>query len=334
MIMKYRLFSLFLALALTFSLFAACSSSPASQPNTSDSAESTEDSYALRVGALKGPTGMGMAKLISDQKDLGRHTFEIYGAPTDITAALIAKELDVAAVPANVAAVIHNRTQGEYLVAAINTLGVLYIVENGETLTKLSDLEGKTLYATGQGSTPEYMLNYILEKNGLLDKVTVEWKTEHSELATLVASGEVQYAMLPEPNVTTVLSKKDTLRVAINLTEEWNKTGEGQAVQGCLLVSKKAIEEHKAVVDAFLADYQASVEYVNGHVKEASELIAALGIVPAAAVAERAIPRCNIVFIEGDAMIASLKSFYAVLYNANPSSVGGTLPTDSLYYKR
>jgi len=337
--MKRKLLPLLLSLLLTLSLFAACSnnqtaggsSSATSDVSTSDT---VTDDYTLRVGTLKGPTGMGMAKMIADNNTNKTKEISLFGAPEDLSAALISGSLDVAAVPVNLAAVINKRTNGAYLVAAINTLGVLYIVENGETLTSLADLEGKTLYATGQGSTPEYMLNYILEKNGLKDKVTVEWKTEHSELATLVASGEVQYAMLPEPHVTTTLTKNSSLRAAINLTEEWDKVSEGQAVQGCLVVSKKVVDEHKTVLDAFLDEYKASVEFVNNNISDAAAMIADIGIVGAAAVAEKAIPRCNIVYIDGDAMVTSLTEFYTVLYNANPTSVGGTLPNESLYYKK
>jgi len=337
--MKHKLLPLLLALLLLLSLFAACSdnqtdSGSSSATSDTDTTDTEADNYTLRIGTLKGPTGMGMAKLISDNNQNKTKEISLFGAPEDLSAALISGSLDVAAVPVNLAAVINKKTNGDYLVAAINTLGVLYIVENGETLTSLADLQGKTLYATGQGSTPEYMLNYILEKNGLKDKVTVEWKTEHSELATLVASGEVQYAMLPEPHVTTTLTKNNSLRAAINLTEEWDKVSEGQAVQGCLVVSKKVIDEHKAVLDAFLNEYKASVEFVNNNIPDAAVMIADIGIVGAAAVAEKAIPRCNIVYIDGDAMVTSLTEFYTVLFNANPASVGGTLPNESLYYKK
>ncbi len=337
--MKHKLLPLLLALLLSLSLFAACSgnqtdSGSSSATSDTDTTDTDADNYTLRVGTLKGPTGMGMAKLISDNNKNKTKEISLFGAPEDLSAALINGSLDVAAVPVNLAAVINKKTNGDYLVAAINTLGVLYIVENGETLTSLADLEGKTLYATGQASTPEYMLNYILEKYGLKDKVTVEWKTEHSELATLVASGDVQYAMLPEPHVTTTLTKNSSLRAAINLTEEWDKVSEGQTVQGCLVVSKKVIDEHKAVLDAFLDEYKASVEFVNNNIPDAAAMIAEIGIVGAAAVAEKAIPRCNIVYIDGDAMVTSLTEFYTVLYNANPTSVGGTLPNESLYYKK
>lgn len=334
--MKRHILAFLLSLLTVLGLLSACRTGGDTPTTTDDTtaAVTEPDDYTLRVGTLKGPTGMGMAKLITDNNTSKQYDIELFGAPEDISAKLISGNLDIAAVPVNLGAVINKKTEGKYLVAAINTLGVLHIVENGETIQSIADLEGKTLYATGQGSTPEYMLNYILEANGLTGKVTIEWKTEHSELATLLASGEVTLAMLPEPHVTTALTKKDTLRVALDLTAEWDKVSDGDAVQGCIVVSKKAIEEHKGLVDAFLAAYQASVTYVNNNIPEASQMIAELGIVGAAAIAEKAIPRCNIVYIDGDSMIASLSAFYGVLYEANPQSVGGTMPDESLYYKK
>ena len=203
---------------------------------------------------------------------------------------------------------------------------MLYIVENGNTVNSVADLAGKTVYATGKASTPEYILNYILSKNGL-ENVTVEYKTEHSELAALMVSGEVVLGMLPEPNVTTVLTKNSSLRIALNLTEEWKKVSEGESVQGCVVVSKKAIEEHGALVNA-------SVDFVNSNVADAAAMIAELGIVPAAAIAEKAVPNCNIVYIDGDRMVSVLNVFYKVLFDADPKSVGGTLPDESIFYRR
>ena len=336
--MKIKLITVATALLLTLCTLASCGGNGGNgSASTTPDASKPEKETVLRVGTLKGPTGMGMAKVVNDQKlssSNPKYTFEFFGAPEDITAKLISGNLDVAAVPVNLAAVINKKTNGAYVIAAINTLGVLHIVENGNSVNSIADLEGKTLHATGQASTPEYMLDYILEKNGLTGKVNIEWHTEHSELATLVAAGQVDLAMLPEPHVTSALVKNASLRAAIDLTLEWDEVSDGDAVQGCLIVSRKAIESNKAKVDAFLDDYKASVDYVNTSIVDASAIIAELGIVGAAKIAEKAIPRCNIVFIEGDAMISSLKAFYTVLFNANPSSIGGTMPNDSLYYKR
>ena len=300
---------------------------------TTDSNPDSPDDYVLRVGALKGPTGMGMSKLMKDNINDKKYEFSVLGSPQDMTASLVSKSLDIAAVPVNLAAVINKKTNGEYLVAAINTLGVLYILENGNTVNSISDLAGKKVYATGQASTPEYILNYILEKNDL-ENVEVEYKTEHAELATLMASGSVVLGMLPEPNVTTVLSKNSNVRIALNLTEEWKKVSEGESVQGCLVISKSAIKNHKGLVDTFLTEYSQSVDYVNNNVSDAANIIAELQIVPSAAIAQKAIPNCNIVYIDGNEMVSILTEFYKVLFDANPDSIGGALPNESLYYKK
>ena len=324
-----KLIALLLAASLLLTAAFACTKKPNTPAETDD--------YVLKVGALSGPTGMGLAKLINDTKEggtlAGKYQITIYSSPDEIRAALLSGSLDVAALPVNLAAVINTKTEGKYKVAAVNTLGVLYVLEAGNTINSIADLAGKKLYATGQASTPEYILNYILEKNGL-QNVEVEYKTEHSELAALLISGQVTLGMLPEPMVTNALSKNENLRIALNLTEEWKKVSSGEAVQGCISVSTDVIENHKAVLDEFLDNYKASVDFVNGNLDEASQMIADAGIVAAAAVAKKALPNCNIVFIDGDRMVSILNEFYDVLYAANPASVGGKQPDDSLYYKR
>ena len=349
--MKKKITALLLAVLTVLAVLSGCGTTGTGTKGTTDNASTSTpsvtsgegtmttpgtdapDDYVLKVATLKGPTGMGMAKMINDDKDAKKYDFTISSDPTDVTAALVSESLDIAAVPVNLAAVINKKTNGAYLVAAINTLGVLYIVENGNTVNSVADLAGKTVYATGKASTPEYILNYILSKNGL-ENVTVEYKTEHSELAALMVSGEVVLGMLPEPNVTTVLTKNSSLRIALNLTEEWKKVSEGESVQGCVVVSKKAIGEHGALVNAFLDEYKASVDFVNSNVADAAAMIAELGIVPAAAIAEKAVPNCNIVYIDGDRMVSVLNVFYKVLFDADPKSVGGTLPDESIFYRR
>ena len=356
-IMKLRrILAVILAMLTAFGMLASCSAGNAgndttSAPITTDNAENTTDSEAaadttapdtevpaddidIRIGTLKGPTGMGMAKLINDSEGT-RYKVEVYSAPDDVTAALISGSLEAAALPVNLAAVINKKTGGDYIVAAVNTLGVLYVIENGDTVQSIQDLRGKTLYATGQGSTPEYVLRYILSSNGIdPDKdITIEYKTEHSELATLMASGDIKLGMLPEPNVTSVLVNNEKTRIALDLTSEWDALGLDSAlVQGCIVVKKSFAEEHTEQLVRFLADYKASVEYVNSNPDEASEMIAAAGIIPKAALAKKAIPNCNIVYIDGAEMVTMLSDFYDVLFNANPASLGGTLPDENLYW--
>ncbi len=312
-------------LALSMLLFAFASCSPEKKQG---------DNYTLKVGTIKGPTGMGMGKLINDNKTDKKYDFELFNDASAISAKLLGQQLDVAAVPVNLAAVVNKKTEGAYVVAAINTLGVLYIMENGTAVNTVADLEGKTIHAYGQGATPEYMLSYILEKNGLKDKVNIKWYGTPAELATLAAENKVDLIMLPEPQITASLNKNVNLRVALDITAEWDKISENKAVQGCIVVKKEIAEKYPEKVKAFLDEYKASVKFVNENAAEASVMIAENEIIPAAPIAALAIPRCNIVFIEGDEMISYLNAFYTVLFNANPQSVGGTMPNESLYYKR
>lgn len=297
---------------------------------------------AVRVIALKGPTGIGMVKLMDDdaqEQALNDYEFTIASAPDEVTAEVIKGDFDIAAVPSNLAAVLYAKTEGAIQIAAVNTLGVLYILETGDLIQKVSDLEGKTIYATGQGSTPEYILNYILESNNITAQV--EYYSEHAELASLMAAnaGDIVIGMLPEPNVTSVLNSNPNARIALNLTEEWANAaalnGESSAlIQGCIIVNKDFADNNKEALDTFLNEYNSSVAYVNNNVAEAAELTVTYGIIPVASVAEAAIPNCNITYIDGEDMKMQLSGFYAVLAGANPASVGGAVPDAGIYYTK
>ena len=291
----------------------------------------------IKVYALKGPTGMGMAKLMSDS-DAGtttnKYDFTIASAPDEVTAEIIKGNYDIAALPTNLASVLYNKTEGKIRVAAVNTLGVLYVLENGDTVNSLEDLNGKELYATGQGSTPEYILRYVLETNGIDCNVT--YLAEHSELAAQMISGDVSLGMLPVPNATTVLAQSEP-RTAIDLTAEWEKAaeknGDSSALyMGCVIVNPDFIEEAPEAVDAFLEEYAASVKYVNENIDDASAMIESYGIVPKAAIAKKAIPDAHMVCITGDEMKTGLSGFYNVLFGFDPKSVGGAVPADDIYY--
>ena len=320
-----KIISSILALSMLLFAFASCST---------EKNGGSGDNYTLKIGTIKGPTGMGMGKIINDNLTDEKYDFELFNDASAISAKLIGQQLDIAAVPVNLAAVVNKKTEGAYVVAAINTLGVLYIMENGTAVTSVADLSGKTIHAYGQGATPEYMLSYILEKNGVKDKVNVQWYNTPAELATLAAENKVDLIMLPEPQITASLTKHANLRVALEITAEWDKVSENTAVQGCIVVKKELAKKYPEKVSQFLDEYKASVKYVNENPAEASVIIAANEIIPAAPIAALAIPRCNRVFIEGDEMVTYLNAFYTVLFNADPKSVGGTMPNDSLYYKR
>ena len=292
----------------------------------------------IRVGALKGPTALGMVQLIENaaaKTTKNDYTFTLVGAPDEISGKLISGELDMAAIPANLAAVLHNKTEGKIQMAAVNTLGVLYLLDTGETIQSMQDLAGKTIYATGQGSTPEFALNYLLRANGLEPGADVEviYKSEHAEVAALMEAGTVEYALLPQPFVTSVVNK-GTARVALDFTEEWQKVGDegSELVMGAFVVRKEFYEQNPQAVQDFLTEYETSVAFTNENVAEAAALSGKYEII-AEAVAKTAIPECNIVYFEGEEMQTMTDAFLKVLFEADPKSVGGKLPTAEFYIK-
>lgn len=312
-------------LALTLALIMGCAQAE----------DSTSETTAVRIGALKGPTSMGMAQMLKDAADgNSNYQFTIAGAPDEITALLVKGELDVAAVPSNLASVLYNNTNGGVKVAMINTLGILYVVEAGDTVNSVADLKGRTVYSSGKGATPEYSVDYILSQNGIDPEtdVTVEFKSEHTELAAALQSGTADLAVLPEPFVTTVLAGNDNLRVALNLNEEWDKVSDGSGmVTGVLVVRSEFAEQHPDELTALLEAYEQSVNFVNENPAEAAAIIEQNGIAKAA-VAEQAIPKCNIVFISGNEMRIKVEGFLEILFDMNPKAVGGALPGDDFYY--
>ena len=320
--MMKKLFAILLTLVLIVSCFAGCSK------------EKTPDT--VRVATLMGPTGMGMSKLMDDAengKTKGSYEFTVASSPDQVASDVISGSVDIAAVPVNLASVLWNKAEGGVQVAAVNTLGVLYILENGDEIHSISDLAGKTLHATGQGATPEYVLNYLLTANGLDPEtdLTIEYIAEHTELATKMSAGDVVLGMLPEPNVTAVLSGNPDVRIALDLTEEWDKVSDSTLIQGCIIVNKQFAKDYPNAVETFLKEYRASVDFVNENPEGASALIEKAGIVPKAAVALKALPNCNICLMTGDEMKTAVRQMLEVLYSANPKSVGGTLPDEDFY---
>ena len=293
---------------------------------------------AANVAALKGPTAMGMVKLMSEHK--GDYNFTIAAAIDEITPKLVKGEFDIAAVPANLAAVLYNNTQGKVKVLAVNTLGVLYIVENGDTVKSVEDLRGRTIFASGKGATPEYALNYLLSANGIDPKkdVTLEYKSEHSEcLASLLAT-EGSVAMLPQPFVTTAQLKQPEVKVVLDMNEEWARIQEGSEtpsalITGVLVGRSEFVEQNPQAISEFLDAYALSVAFANENVEETAALIGQYDIIPEA-VAKAALPYCSITYIDGDEMQNRLSGYLKVLFDQNPASVGGSMPDDAFYYKR
>ena len=308
--------------------------------SATDNAESDapdETPISVRIAALKGPTSMGLVKLMSDAENgavSDDYAFTLAASPDEVSPLLIQGQLDIACIPANLAAVLYNRTGGQIVTLAVNTLGVLYLVERGNAVQSWEDLRGMTVAASGKGSTPEYALRYLLSQNGLDPDadVTIDWKSEHSECVAALASGAATVALLPQPFVTVAQNTVEDLRVALDLTWEWDALNNGSTlITGVAAARKEFVEANPEAAARFLDRYAASVEWVNANVSEAAELIGAADIIPAP-IAEKALPHCNIVCVSGDAMEAILPGYLAVLYDAAPESVGGSLPESDFYY--
>ena len=329
------------ALALTLALsLAACGKKAEEAPAQEVPAQEAPsvEPVTTRIAALKGPTAIGMVKLMHDDPQSGEgpmYAFTLAGAADEVTPSLIKGDLDMACVPANLASVLYNKTEGEIITLAVNTLGVLYIVENGNAVSSMADLAGKTIVAAGKGSTPEYALRYLLTENGIDPDtdVTIDWKSEHAECVAALASGSATIALLPQPFVTVAQTKIENLRVALDLTAEWDALDNGSGLITGVVVARKAfVEEHPAAVDTFLRNYAESVDWVNSNTADAAALISEFGIVEAAPIAEKALPHCNIVCITGEEMGAKLSGYLQVLFDAEPTSVGGKLPGEDFYY--
>ncbi len=317
--------AIFLCAALLLSVFTGCRA----QTNPS-----TERLPNLMV--MSGPTGVGSAKLISD-REAGEaivSSATVVADNEEVKNALINGDADIAAVATNVAAALYHKTGGAVQVLAINTLGVLYILEKGDSIQNLSDLAGKTLYATGQGANPEYILNYLLEKSGVAPgEVDIQWMTAQEVIAKMTTE-EAAICMLPVPAATTVMMKDPTIREAVSLTEVWGSVDESPLAQGCIVARTDYIRENPQAVEAFLAAYEQSLNYMMAEENReaAAALVAQYGITANDKIAAKAIPSCNLTFITGSEMKSVLHAFYQVMYQANPASIGGTMPDDSFYY--
>lgn len=343
-----------IALLCTVTVLFACTKAPADTdtpvndnssagtdtPDTTEDGTSADDSEmptVVNVAALKGPTGIGLVKLMEDAAgDTSAkyaYDFSVEAAADAITPKLVKGELDMAALPANLAAVLYNNTKGEIVVLNINTLGVLYLVENGDTVHTAADLKDKTIYCSGKGSTPEYALNYMLAANGLTvgKDVFVEFKSEHAECVAALSTEPNAVAMLPQPFVTTAQMANENIRIALDLTDEWETSAGKTLITGVMVARKSFVEEYPEAVADFLAKYESSTKYVNENVVDAAALVEKFGIFKAD-VAEKAIPHCSIAFVAGNEMKTKLSDYLGVLYAQNPAAIGGKLPDDAFYY--
>lgn len=342
--------SVLLTIAMLLSLLTGCAAgeapaaptdapvteAPATEPPTC--AEPAAAEAIPRLMVMSGPTGVGAAKLIADSENPDNMpvvaSAEVVADNEAVKNALVSGEADIAAIATNMASTLYNKTGGSLQVLAVNTLGVLYILEKGESVQSLADLKGKTLYATGQGANPEYILNYLLEANSVAPAdVDIQWMTAQEVIAKMTTE-ESAICMLPVPAATTVMMKDQGIREAISLSDEWDKLGTGSLAQGCIVVRTEFLEQNPNTVAAFVEAYEKSIAYMNdeSNREAAAELVARYGITANAQIAAKAIPSCNLVCITGQQMKDMLVGFYDVMFRANPASIGGQQPDDSFYY--
>ncbi len=320
-----KVLSLTLAVLLLATMAIGCSKEPA-------------EKTTVRVGAIQGPTGIGMVHLMEADKAgtaANEYEFTVSSVPQDIGTQLASGNLDIAAVPTNLAASLYQKTEGKVQLLAVNTLGVLYMLDNGNNVSSIADLKGKTIYSTGEGANPEYILRYVLEKNGIdPDKdVTIEFLAENTELVAKMVKGDITLAMVPEPNVSSITSQNQAVKVALSMNTEWEAVAgaNNKLMMGCVAVRKEFAETNKAAVDAFLSEYKTSIEKA-ADAEATATLCETYGIIPKAALAKKAIPNCELTFVSGADMKAQIAGYYQVLFDANPKAIGGKLPDDAFYY--
>ncbi len=309
--------ALFLALALV-----ACNKAPA-------------DDTAIRVAVLNGTTGFGIAPLYNDIQN-GNSSInaeiDFYSDASLVAPLVIGGSVDVAAVPTNLASVLYNKTQGAVEVLAVNTLGVLYLIENGDAVNSLSDLEGKTVYLPGSGSNPEYVLKALLKLTGLEDKVTLDYTyATPDELTAALTSGKAALGVIPEPKVTAAMTKNPELRVSLDLSSEWKNLTGSDLVQGCIIARKEFLEAHPVAVENFLKAYENSVNSLNSDTDAGAKAVVAAGIANNEALVKNALPRCNITYLVGEEMEKALNEFWKALFEQVPSSVGGAIPDEKIF---
>lgn len=322
--------------------------SPSAEPTATPTVEPTTDPTdapvertKVKLAVLPGPTGVGAAKLLSDNEagtTSNDYTVTVAADNQQVTAGLLNGDFDIAALATNVASNLYHKSEGAIQIACVNTLGTLYILNKGidDTLNGLADLKGRTIYAFGQGTNPEYVLRYLLQQNGLdMDKdVTVVWQTLEEVTATML-TGEGELCMLPVPGATALSVKSEgNIQPVFDLSAEWDMIAEdSRLAMGCIVVRTAFAQEHPEAVGAFLNEYAQSIDYVKANADgPAAQMVADAGLVPSAAIAAKAIPQCNLVFMTGEDMQSTIQGYFAALFSIDPAAIGGSTPDDAFYF--
>ena len=330
-----KIITIFIALIFIFNC-CSCSETSTNEETLQHEDTAPADFHEIRVAVLNGTTGFGIAPLYNDLNKGIDHNInakiDFYSDASLVAPIIIGGSVDIAAVPTNLAATLYNKTQGAIEVLVVNTLGVLYLIENGNSINSIYDLEGKTVFLPGSGSNPEFVLKSLLKLAGLTNKVTLDYTySTPDELTSALAAQKASIGVIPEPKVTAATNKNSSLRVALDFSKEWKSLTGSELVQGCIIVRKEFLREHPIAVQNFLSAYKESVELINSdYVKAASHIVSA-GLAPNEELVKNALPRCNITYLDGDDMINGLKQFWDALYSQYPASVGGSIPDDGIF---
>lgn len=336
-------FNLLLVIVLIITLITGCTNNseilePDNQNEQTQEELQSKDPVSVTIAGLKGPTSMGMIKMI-DEKALNSEEYNVEyvaeAAPDALTGKIINGDIQISSVPINLASVLYNKTGGKVQIMAVNTIGNLYIV-GSDDVTSISDLGGKVLGMSGKGSTPDFAMNYILKENNLEGKVELNYSADHATLAQSVIAGDSTVALLPQPFVTQTTMKNNNIKILLDLNEEWKKASNNasELYTGCIVINKEFAENNKEFVLEFLKQYEESVNWVNENPKDAAILVEKNEIMPSAALAEKAIPNSGITYIHAKEIKENLTNFYQVLFDSNPASIGGKMPDDSFYFEQ
>ena len=288
----------------------------------------------VRIGSLKGPTTMGLVNLMKDSengKSEGKYEFTMKAQPDEIMAGMVSGDIDIALVPANMASVLYNKTEGAVSLVDINTLGVLYCVTGDETVKSVKDFSGKTVVTTGQGASPEYVLRYLLDKNRVTD-CNIEFKSEATEIAAILQEDASKIAILPQPFATVAAAKNEAVSVVFDLTDEWDAVSDGsKLLTGVTVVRNDFLKDHASEVKKFIEEHKSSTETNSSDIEGTAALIEEYQIIEKKEIAAKALPSCNIVCISGDEAKTALSGYLQVLFDQDPKAVGGKLPADDFY---
>ncbi len=331
-----KLLVIILTLTIILSL-AACGNNDTTSSQKDSANKPSYVAVDMSVAYMTGPTGIGMAKLNADSDaklTANNYTFTVASAATDITGKFLKGEINIASVPTNVAATLYNKSEGKVRMLAVNTYGVLSILEKGNTIKSITDLKGKTIYSTGKGQNPEFILKYILSKNGINPEtdVTINFVSSEDLVAKLI-SGEAEIAMAPEPAATTVMVKNKELNRVLSINDEWSKVCDTQLMMGCVIALESYVNANPLAVEKFLQEYEASIKYATTNIDEVATYCETYKIAASAAIAKKSIPTCNLCYVTGKDMKNNVNGYLNVLFNADATSIGGKLPADDLYYK-